>query len=472
MTPVFLIFLIVTYAINRTSAYANGHILLGVTLPYDALKDSGVTDIVIRYKKAYKVVCLVFLILILPMVFIGRYISVTLMYFLIWVVALFYVNQKTIAAYFNELYTLKQKREWWIGSHNIISVDTEVSRLKNTFPVAKKWFVIPFVITVIPIAFALFGENAGGAFWILQACALSALLIIFYIYLLFNNAKTTVYSNNTEVNITLNRVYKREWTRCFVLLACVNSVIFTVESYLFTFDGNLFVASYCLKQSSAINLMAIIFMLIILSGLFIVIPILYAHNKIRSTRNRLLRLLHEEVFTDDDEYWVFGAFAYNNPNDSRTVVEKRIGYGMTVNMASRSGKVMYAILAGAIILVAGLAFWFIPLDFGSISTDISQESVKINAPMYRYKFSPSDIKTITLIDDIPKAAKTNGASTGRFLSGYFNVSGYGPSRIYVYRDAPPYIAIELENGRVFTNGRTQAETEALLEELQICLQKP
>jgi len=57
---------------------------------------------------------------------------------------------------------------------------------------------------------------------------------------------------------------------------------------------------------------------------------------------------------DDDDNWILGMFYYNK-NDTRLNVEKRLGYGATVNFAHPAGKVIgivsAVIMIGSIILM-------------------------------------------------------------------------------------------------------------------------
>ena len=72
-----------------------------------------------------------------------------------------------------------------------------------------------------------------------------------------------------------------------------------------------------------------------------IIVVFNTYLKIRRERNKVLRLQSEEVCTDDDIYWIGGIF-YNNPNDGKIMVEKRIGIGMTVNIGTLAGKLIIA----------------------------------------------------------------------------------------------------------------------------------
>ena len=75
---------------------------------------------------------------------------------------------------------------------------------------------------------------------------------------------------------------------------------------------------------------------------------------------------------DDDDNWILGLFYYN-PNDTRLNVEKRLGYGGTVNVAHPAGKVIMIISA---VIIVGSIFYLIYLA----ATGQFDESVMINKP--------------------------------------------------------------------------------------------
>ena len=73
---------------------------------------------------------------------------------------------------------------------------------------------------------------------------------------------------------------------------------------------------------------------------------------------------------DDDDNWILGMFYYN-PNDTRLNVEKRFGYGGTVNIAHPAGKVIMIIIAILLIGSIGFIIWAAVtgnLDMTSINT--------------------------------------------------------------------------------------------------------
>jgi len=188
-------------------------------------------------------------------------------------------------------------------------------------------------------------------------------------------------------------------------------------------------------------------------------------GKIRSTQNKLLESAQSPFYVDDDYYWQ-GSF-YNNPNDSRPMVEKRIGYGYTINVATTKGKIVkYSILLGIPVFLLALFLMLFRLDTGKFEMIITGNQVSIHAPMYGYEFPLSDIKSVTTINTLPSGYRTNGAATGKYNLGNFSLSGYGASKMYVYKEHPPYIVLELPNLYIFFNSKDSEQTRGLYELLR------
>jgi len=138
---------------------------------------------------------------------------------------------------------------------------------------------------------------------------------------------------------------------------------------------------------------------------------------------------------------------------------------MTVNMASKGGKLLVAMIVPAFVLWLGIAIYMLPFDFGSVYLDVSGQTATITAPLNRFSFSSDEIIDVTLLDTMPMAGRVNHVSHGRVISGVSNVMGYGDSHVFVRRENAPYIRIELESGWVFLNGNTQEETTHFFAEL-------
>ncbi|MFD0674578.1 DUF5808 domain-containing protein [Cohnella sp. GCM10027633] len=171
--------------------------------------------------------------------------------------------------------------------------------------------------------------------------------------------------------------------------------------------------------------------------------------------------------TVEDEYWANG-FTYHNPQDKRISVPKRVGIGMTVNTGTLAGRtIMQAVIA----LVAGVllfaSFLIIRAEFVSPTLTVTpEERIEIDYPMHGYDFALADVRGMTLVDGVPSGGKINGENSTKYKRGTFRLKEIGKSRVFIFKDNPPYIRFELDNTYVFYNDRDSAETRKLFEQLQ------
>ena len=178
-----------------------------------------------------------------------------------------------------------------------------------------------------------------------------------------------------------------------------------------------------------------------------------------SFRDRLLAQADGPVYVDNDEYWLEGS--YNNPTDQNKLVDKRVGYGSTYNMAHHSGTVINVVTAIFVItLIGGLSFFFFQMDFAEFKMRIEGSTIFIDAPVYHDQFSVSDIVDVALIDSLPEGGtRTNGASTDQYDLGNFRLDGIGKAKVFIYKGYPPYLQITLRDRTVYFNSKVADQTK-------------
>lgn len=432
------------FATNQTAVKPNKNILLGVTLPQYCLNNECVTSIVNKYKKSYTILILVSFLLSIPLIVVTSYPSFSIIYMFLWISLLLYFNNKAYMKYNRQLYALKQENDWFVGAKHIVTVDTAVSRIKNKMPVSKLWYIPSCILSVVPFIISLIKKDSLPTAQIILSLLPIALIFLFlYLHKLYSFDRIIVYSEITEINAACNYTYKRLWSICWVVIATVTSmgeVVFYLNLLSANSNNLLSILSCCLL------------------GLVGIICIVYTHKKIRDTQSRLLSISDKAIYTDDDEYWIKGY--YYNPNDSRTMVEKRVGYGFTYNLSTVKGKLMtYGITGGLVILLLFLSIMFVTFDTSDFKLSINGNIAKIDAPVYGYSFNIDDIEQVTEIDNVPDGGRTDGVSTGKYDLGNYNLNGYGKSKMYVHKGNPPFIVIKLKDIYVFINGKTKEITE-------------
>jgi len=214
---------------------------------------------------------------------------------------------------------------------------------------------------------------------------------------------------------------------------------------------------------------------VVLIGLVVfgVITVLLFRKRSEGICKQIRKLEKESFLVDEDYYWKCGMLFYCNLNDSRTFVQDKTGLGYTCNLATRRGRFFICLLSVlSILLIISVIAVFLILDFTVFEMKFQDDGITILAPLYGCSFSAKNIRDIQLSDKLPQAFKMNGAATERYLLGNFNVTGYGNSKMYVYKEKAPFIIIKLSNGYVFFSSISPEKTMEYYEHLcEISLKK-
>jgi uncharacterized membrane protein len=448
---VIVIILVSVYFTSLASPQPN--IRIGVSLPREVLKSAEIEGIVKMYRNSILRLVLIAAVGSVPLFFLLSYVSITTLYLFMWMGLLFYACNRIFTKYHRKLLELKQGNRWFGSKARIVSIDTEVSRLKNTMPISGKWFILPALLSLLPFLFAFLNKNADVMLLSLGSLAVVNTLVSIWLYRLVYNERTVFFSEDTSVNMAYNTVRKSTLSRGWLMFALLESAVVAIICFIIWQFGMAVILAVCI---------------LLVVSLFGILIIFGAYQSVQGKQQRLKDAKNNDVYIDDDSGWENGFMFYNNPYDERTMVEKRSGYGYTINIASRGGKAFiygtFGFLALIIIGTTAISFW---ADFGEVEMTMISENntIEIQAPMYGYQFNAEDIIGVDMIDDIPSGLRTNGVSTERYALGNFNIDGYGKSKLYITRNAP-YIVIELDGLYVFINGETEEQTQEYYNQLQ------
>ena len=120
--------------------------------------------------------------------------------------------------------------------------------------------------------------------------------------------KVTTYCENTDINIKINGVFKREWTRA-ALISSYSTLMFLPLLYNFSDIENM-------DNGATIYIGVIIAGEIFLSA----VPMFYAYMKVENIRNRFAGALDGKIVVDEDDCW--RGMNYYNPYDRNVFIEK------------------------------------------------------------------------------------------------------------------------------------------------------
>lgn len=442
LIPTMLVVALSFFVSFHSAASLHKDVVLNVALPQEARQDTRVQALVRGYKKANALASLLFLaagfLVILP-----DKISLIILFLTLWVALTLLGGNAVLEVYSRKLRILKREQGWHGRDARTVSVDLIVSREKESMPISPVWFLPPLLSA---LTLLVWGALRGKALWPTMSSLLGLLLYCFF-YALAARDRARAYCGDTEINLALTRTSIRSWTRAWVILANAQGLLMSL-SYL---------PLYTNAYSGPLPL-------ILLEPLAILATLVWTAESVRRNRERILAGVGGTITVDDDRFWRGGL--YNNPEDKRLLVEKRVGFGYTLNCGAPAGKVIYyGTLVGVLVLLLGLFLVFSALDNANYALEIRGDRVFVQAPLYGCDFPLADIRSVTQVNTMPEGLRTNGAETGNYCLGNFNINGYGKSKVFVYKGKPPYLVIELPELYVFFNARTEAETEEYLSSL-------
>lgn len=123
---------------------------------------------------------------------------------------------------------------------------------------------------------------------------------------------------------------------------------------------------------------------------------------------------------DDDKYWKWGLMYYN-PDDNNSMVEKRVGIGMTCNMAKPIGKVMNVVLIATLVGTVVMCGWLMLEEFMPIHLQVIDNTLQAKQYKVDYKIRLDEINEIYLLEDIPRMSKSSGTNLDNLFKGEFYV---------------------------------------------------
>ncbi len=224
--------------------------------------------------------------------------------------------------------------------------------LKNTNTVhALKlpWIILPNVLALLGAVaavltdFGVFGVTPAVEKYALTLMSLSFLFIaaiIIPIAVMMDNTRNMVISRDSSINANYSRAKKKTWADMFISFSWANALYLIANNVLMFFTD-----SEAAMLGSTIGYTAIIMAVVVIGVI----------NQ-RQVERRYERDTELEL-QDDDDNWILGMFYYNR-NDTRLNVEKRLGYGATINMAHPAGIVITVL---SILLILGSLVYIVYL---------------------------------------------------------------------------------------------------------------
>lgn len=205
------------------------------------------------------------------------------------------------------------------------------------------WIILPSVLALLGtvaallIDFGVFGVTPAVEKYALTTMSLSFLFIaaiVVPIAVMMDNTRNMVISRDSNINANYSRAKKKTWADLFIAMSWANALYLIANDVLMFFTD-----SEAAVLISTLGYTAVIMAVVVIGVI----------NQ-RQVERRYERDIELEL-QDDDDNWILGMFYYNK-NDTRLNVEKRLGYGATINLAHPAGKVIG--IVSALMLIGSL----------------------------------------------------------------------------------------------------------------------
>ncbi len=405
-----LVLPLMTYMlINETKFKKN--IVIGVTLPNQAREDQDVQKELAAFRKNILIVNGALLVLAL-----FGYLTVPdSLLMTSWMIWLLLSMAAPYVPYVRTNARLKQlkQQKGWVQKTETVRVDT--SALSGQSWLSPLYFIAPVIMALIPLLF-----DRSLMFMYITLALLCALFGLSYRYLYRNKAEMV--DENTELTKVLTQIRRYAWGKMWLVTSC-SMALYSIAGWL---SMNHFVPG-------------IILTVLLTAGLCWYA--LRLEMKLRSQQEKLTADSGSGWYVDEDDYWL-GGLLYNNPNDSRLIINSRIGMNTSFNMAKPAGKLILALTA---LLLVTLPFIGIYGDYVSsqpIEIAVEESSLKADLGVIHYDVTISQIKEVKLLENLPEGIRRiAGIGMDRLIQGRFSSNSYEALTVLADPTQPPYLLI-------------------------------
>lgn len=333
---------IISYYLN---SFSNSGLFFGVRIPKKFIEYDEIVELERRYKKTviilYLSISILFNILLFNFIKNEEVVAQLLSIFMIGSIL---INSGIFALYNKKVRNLKEKNNWNY-KNNTVAVDTSLRKPKkdDKYKPLPNWiFIVPmFIPLIIVILTFLRQDNLSylslHELYRLPINMIATVIIIYIMARVSLSSRIDINSTNLKSTIYKKKILKMLFSIIFLVtevgLIILNSI--TQLGLIYTFD------------TSTVESILNIFIAIIMIG-FLIVIILMGSNGRRSIDKENTE---EEVYNNDDKYWVLGIFYYNT-NDPSFMIEKRAGIGYTVNFGNPKALIFFAILILFVIFIS------------------------------------------------------------------------------------------------------------------------
>lgn len=412
----------ILYYVLKLENEPHGGIVFGVTIPADWLQREEISKVRGQYRKELLRNAVIFGLLpfaILPV----PYFSIVLTLWMFWLCGMIFFYMRPYVKSNKKLKHIKRKFQ---AKEGVIRSFEKLEPLEST---TRHWvFVVSAAVSLLPAGYVLLWEEERELVFshVLMILAMLSVILCFWgIGIAMDRRSPEMISEDRDVNRTYAQKAGPVWSKCWAYCG-ISQAIYT-----------LILGVFLEKYISTAWFLAITVVYCILLAIFC----MYAGIQVRNMREKILADAGASTLPDDDSHWIYGMF-YFNPNDHRIMVDKRMGIGNTVNMATKTGK-GFGIVAMICLLIVPLMCIFLMFEeFTPISLEIQGDKVVAGHIKEEYKIKTGDIQSVEILSSLPEVERIAGTGMETLNKGKFSVEGYGTCSLCLNPENQVFLVIK------------------------------
>ena len=413
------------------------NIIVGVTLPHESHNDPSVLAFLKRYKKELRLTCWGFLAIIVPCLFIQSF-SVSMTVWLTWIVMVCVAFYIPYIRCYKALRQLKEERGWRQKDTPQVVTDLKAAAEEMRW-ISPWWFLPPFLISLIPLCF----DQDFWGLWVPDA----ALISVFYVcYRWLYRNRADVVDNNTDRTLVLTRIRRYNWGKCWLIIAWATGM-FNVGMWLTLEHIWLFMA------------------VILAYSLVICTSVIGIEFRVRRLQEKFTEGSGQGYFVDEDDRWIWGMLYYN-PNDTRLMVNARVGINTSLNMARRSAQVIMGLCLVLLLACPLTGVWLIGMEHAPVELEITETELTGSHYGRHWSVVMADIQSVELLEELPQLRRVSGTGMDSAMTGTYRNGEWGRIICCIDPRTGPWLLVTQADGHIYLFGSsTKGEAEKILSEL-------
>ena len=427
----------ILYFAQKSACKPKKNIIVGVTLPYEAQNDPSVLALLERYKRELGLTAWGFLAAVVPSLFIRSF-GVFMTFWFIWTILLCVIFFIPYIRCNKALRRLKEERGWKRDDAPQVVTDLRAAAEEMRW-ISPLWFLPPFLLSLLPLCF----DREFWWLWILDAALIPAFYAC-YRWLYRNRAD--VVDDDTHRTLALTRIRRYNWGKCWLILAWATGA-FNVGLWL------------------ALGHIWLLMAVILAYSLVVCIAVIGIEFRVRRLQEKLTEGSGRGYYVDEDDRWIWGMLYYN-PDDTRIMINDRVGMNTSLNLARRPAQVIMGLCLALLLACPLFGVWIIGDERAPVELELTETELTGSHYGRHWSVALADIQSAELIEELPPLRRRAGTGLDNAMTGAYSSDEWGRLTCCIDPRTGPWLLVTQIDGKICLFGSsTDGETERIMSEL-------